>query len=146
MDTFTDPRTGLAFPTKIGPWVRQSITTYPIHSAGYSVIYELRGWFRRKAHVSVDVYDKGLADIPAGPHSAHVAIELHNCIHLMFPKVPPVDVSKVNLYLARPDVASKALVGKIDATGCTRFVGGELTTNGVDYYFTIYLLGHRDHL
>src|SRR5258708_5063443 len=121
MDTFTDPRTALAFPAKIGSWVRQSVTSYPLQSAGYSVIYELRGWFgRRKALVSVDVSDKACPDIPAGPHSAHVAIELSNCIHAMFPNVPPVDASKIDAYLAHPDMASKDLVGKIDATGRVR--------------------------
>lgn len=146
MDTFTDPRTALAFPAKIGSWVRQSVTTYPLQSAGYSVIYELRGWFgRRKALVSVDVYDKACPDIPAGPHSAHVAIELHNCIHAMFPNVPPVDAFKIDSYLAHPDVASKDLVGKIDATGRIRSAGGELTVNGVNLYFAVYILGHREH-
>jgi hypothetical protein len=146
MDTFTDPRTILAFPAKIGSWTRQSVTTYPIQSAGYSVVYELRGWLGgRKALISVDVYDKACPDIPSGPHSAHVAIELHNCIHAMFPNVPPVDGSKLDSYLAHPEVAAEALVGKVDAAARIRSAGGELTMNGVDFYYAVHLLGHSGH-
>jgi hypothetical protein len=146
MDTFTDPRTALAFPAKIGSWTRQSVTTHSLQSAGYSVIYELRGWLRgRKALVSVDVYDKACPGIPCGPHSAHVAIELHNCIHAMFPNVPPVDASKIDAYLADPQVAAESLVGKVDAAGRIRSAGGELTTNGVNLYYAVHLLGHRGY-
>jgi hypothetical protein len=146
MDTFTDPRTTLAFPAKIGSWTRRSVTTHPLQSAGYSVTYELRGWLGgRKALVSVDVYDKACPGIPSGPHSAHVAIELHNCIHAMFPNVPPVDGSKIDAYLADPEMAAKSLVGKVDAAGRIRSAGGELTMNGVNFYFAVRLLGHRGH-
>jgi hypothetical protein len=146
MDIFTDPRTTLAFPAKIGSWIRQSVTTYPLQSAGYSVIYELRGWLgARKVLVSVDVYDKACPGIPSGPHSAHVAIELHNCIHAMFPNVPPVDVSRIDAYLADPRVAADSLVGRVDAGERIRSAGGELTMNGVDFYFAAHLLGHRGH-
>jgi hypothetical protein len=146
MDTFTDPKTDLAFPTKVGSWVRESITTHQVASAGYSVVYALRNWFGgRKAIVSVDVYDKACPDIPSGADSAHVAIELHNCIHALFQNVPPVDVSQVDSYLADPNLASNALVGQVDATGRFRSAGGEITIGGKRLYLSFRLLGHRGH-
>jgi hypothetical protein len=146
MDVFADPKTRLAFPTKIGPWTRENVTTYPLSSAGYSVIYELRGWLGgRKVLISVDVYDKGLPDIPPGPYSAHVAIELHNCIHAMFANVPPVDASRIDSYLAQPELAAKSLIGQVDPTGHFRSAGGELAVGEKHFHFFVHMLGHRGH-
>lgn len=63
----------------------------------------------------------------------------------MFSNVPPVDPSNIDSYLANPDLASNALVGKVDATGRVRSAGGDLTMNGVDFYFAVHLLGYRSH-
>jgi hypothetical protein len=146
MELFRDAKTKLVFPVKMGPWVRKNITTYPSATAGYSVIYQLRGWLLEcKVQLAVDVYDKGIIGIPSGPHSPFVAIELQNCLRVFFPDVPAVDISRIDAYLAGTESAADSLVGQVDSTGCFRFASGELTMHGKTCHYSVYVLGHRGH-
>ncbi len=147
MELFRDQKTGLAFPLKIHRWNRFDITTYPVATAGYSVIYRLSSWLGGiKANISVDVYDKGIAGIPDGPHSPVVAIELQNCLRVFLSGVPVLDPSRLEAYLAGNDDLSDVLVGEIDPQGIFKLAGGDIEVQGRKGRYLVLLTGHRNHL
>jgi hypothetical protein len=146
VETFRDQKTHLIFPRKVGAWTRRDITTYPSATAGYSVVYEIRGWLGGvKAAVSVDVYDKGLLHIPPGPNSPFVAIELQNVMSTFFANVLPVDPAKLDAYLDGTEDATRSLIGETDPSGYFRFAGSEGRLAGRRLHVVVFLRGHHNH-
>ena len=146
METFRDERTGLVFPAMVGEWRRHNITKYPVASTGISVIYQLRGWLGGcKISVSVDVYDKGIKGIPPGPDSPFVLIELQNCMHIMFPDVPAIEMSEIESFFECPDDYSHRLIGELDGTCQLRFASRDSEIEGKPFTFSLFLRGHCGH-
>jgi hypothetical protein len=143
-DVFAEQRTGLRFPARIGHWVRHNVTTYPVQSAGISITYQLRNWMGRpKVQIGVDVYDKGMQGIPAGPHSCFVSIELQNHMHGTFAEVPAPDESVIDDCINGSGAAEE--FGEIDATGRLRFDARPAAIDGRRFHYIVYLTGHRGH-
>jgi hypothetical protein len=141
MEVFSDPKTRLAFPTKLGSLNREHITTYEQASAGYSVAYLMRGWLGGvKLCASLDVYDKGLSDIPDGPNSPHVAVELQNNIHIFNPASPLPTISEIEPFLSGSRDDLSYFAGEI--SGYFRIVSLEAKDKTV---LGLFLTGHREH-
>ncbi len=146
MDIFSDHKTKLVFPMKMGRWIRQSITNHPSPTAGFSVVYQLQSWLGRcKTSVSVDVYDKGLEGIPPGADSFFVAVELQNCMRAMFDDVPPVEPSIIEAYLRGEDVGAAQVIGEVNLMDEFRSALREATIAGTSCHFSVHLVGHRGH-